>query len=138
MTIHFERQITYLNRVGMMIVTIDLVPLAAVQSWVPQSATHEAPISIGESARSGITELSLENPYTQETQTISMSLLRESFVGQDFDNLYLNVEYRFRPLADQDPIYPSDAVAEMRSHGFSEDAIQELLEWERTIRRSNG
>jgi len=144
MTIQFEKRVTHLGRPGVVTTTVRLVSREESQRQQDEFAKQhpDAPTvgrtkSFGESLRDGSFKgVTVMNPITGEEEHISYATVVAAFKGQDFDSSVLRIEWKFVPDHGGMPLYPSDLADEMRRRGFSEETIQELVEWEKTVRKS--
>lgn len=132
MTIQTEERIVYHGRPGRVITSITLISrneLAQKNASVASSA-----MSFGQSLSEGQTESAVHNPFTGNEVRVSYPALVETSADVDLENSFLHVDFTFLPDPDGQPLYPSVLADEMRSRGWAEEDLQELLEWERTVR----
>lgn len=132
MSIQTEERIFYHGRPGRIITSVTLISRDELMHKNASVASNA--MSFGQSLRTGQTEARVHNPFKNEEVRISYQTLADASAGVDLDNSFLHVDFTFLPDPGGPPLYPSVLADEMRNRGWSEEELQELLEWEQTVR----
>lgn len=132
MAIQTEEKIVYHSRPGRVITNVRLISRSELAQ--KNASVASTAMSFGQSLRNGQTGTTVHNPFTNEEVHVSYQTLVETSAGVDFDNSFLHVDFTFLPDREGPPLYPSVLADEMRNRGWPEEDLQELLEWERTVR----
>lgn len=135
MSIKYEERTTFYGRTGLVITTISLLSRDEVAVFNVNAAS-DVSVSFGELLRRNEPDDMLINPYTGSNVTISHSAIAEALQGMDFDNLFLNISFEFIPDAYGPILSPSVLADYMRSRSWPEEEVQELLDWEKTVKEA--
>jgi hypothetical protein len=129
MPIQIQQRTTHYNRVGIVVTTISLVTRQELEIQFEQFGTRfeSKPEPVGEFLRRGKTHYTIPNRFSSEVLTIPLHELIQEYKDQDREGLFIFVQNRFQPDANEAPLYPSDLVDQYRQLGVPEAQIQELL-----------
>jgi hypothetical protein len=89
--------------------------------------------SIAHSLHIGRADEAWKNPITGETEFVSYRAAADAYPDLDLNKAFLRIGSEFIPAEDE-TIYASDMVDIFRQRGWSEAKIQEMLDWETSIR----
>jgi hypothetical protein len=134
MPIQYQEEATHIGQIGILTTTVNLISRAEA---VLRNSQRPG-MSMGELMQcTGGSSITLINPILNTNFTLSFDELRRAFPEADFENSVVIVDIRFQPDKTRNPtLYPSDMVDQLRAWGYSEQKIQGLIEWERSIRGS--
>lgn len=127
--IEIKQEVIYYNKKGTLTTTVSLVTQQDLEHHLKllgkQSANKSEPISA--ILRRGETHVTIPNRFSSEVMNIPLSELLLDYKDQKLEELFLFIQNRFRPDADETPLYLSDMIDEYRRLGVPESTIQELL-----------
>ena len=131
MPIQYQQAATYMGMEGTIIFTADLISLAEALSRNNQQSS----MTMNELLACGQSSITFPNPFSNTKFSLSFDEVKQVFPASDFDNSVVIADIRFQPDPTRNPtLYPSDMVEQYRSLGLAEEKIQELIEWEKTVR----
>lgn len=139
MPLQYQKKVTRFGTLGTETMSVRLRPLnEEIKSYPPsQRDIANQVMSLGQMLRiSNFADITIPGPTPDQVQKLSYDELKAAFPDHNFDDYVLTVEYGFTPDKDAPPLYPSDLADEMHRHGISEEQIQELIEWEKSVRES--
>ncbi|MDQ7026758.1 MAG: hypothetical protein Q9P01_11015 [Anaerolineae bacterium] len=131
MPIQHRQAVTWQGHPGTVTTTIKLIPRDD-PSWSEPPGEG----SFANDLASDVAGETFENPYTGEDVFVSYQEVADAHPEMDLQNSFLSIYWEF-VLASGSRLYPSDMADEMRQNGWTEEKVQELLEWEQSIRANN-
>lgn len=134
MPIQFQKRAFYSGMHGTVTVTVELMPREEfMKSGLKMP---EKVMSIGEIMRTNKDTRGLHvcDRLTNSDDIIPWETLIQTFKGFDLENSVARISSTFKPDAGQRR-YPSEMADAMRNAGISDEKIQELIKWEKEIRK---
>lgn len=133
MPIQYQEIATHRGMLGTLTYTVDLISKSESLSRNDQQPV----MTMSEMLACGQSAVTFPSPVPGKTLSLTFDEIKEAFAGTDFDNSVITANIRFQPDPTRNPPrYPSDMIEELRNDGTPEEKIQELLEWEHSVRGS--
>lgn len=134
MPIQFQKRAFYGGMHGTVTVAVELI--SRDEFMKTGLKMPEKVMSIGEIMKANKDSRGLHvcDHLTNSDDIISWETLVQTFKGFDLDNSIAHVSSTFKPDTGQSR-YPSEMADAMRNAGFPEEKIQELIQWEKEIKK---
>lgn len=138
MPVHYRQRISFYGNPGWLIATASLRPISEA-NWgeIPSEliADSAGTRTFGGWLREGITGMNVNDPVTQTQIYVSFpELIASDARGINLDEVFLEVKFQVDVDPGAKPLYPSDLADDWRRIGIPEDRIEDMLNWEKTVR----